>query len=1471
MSRAEDTALGGSPQTAPGRIVAPGLDMDKLDFTGSARMSIPIEVPPGRKGIDPRLALTYDSRRGNGWVGQGWAINIGAIERSTKHGIDYGKNDFVFESEELVPREDWGVNCYGRKIEGEFSRFYFNSSTQGWEVTTKDGIKHYYGSSSFSRQELIIGQIFKWYLDKVEDTNGNYMTVSYTPLHYGEIYVDTIQYTGNQDLAPEYSVHFFWDVRPDQPVQYTYGVPTTMSFRLNTISVSFRGDLVRKYVLEYKNQDEMSPTAQRSVLGSVTQYGSDGVSAFPPISIDYYVDGEGYFSQYEVLPCIVPETRTGENFYNYNMGPLLWARDYDGDGRCDILFRNNDKMGLLSGGLMTLDYLPWSCHTWMPIPNTVSFKQYLWMEDFNGDGKTDSLRLFNNVMARASGESLDVLCNLRWMPHHHDRLGPLLQPGDFNGDGKVDVSFFGGSDELLISWGPDLSDNSYRTGLHIPFTICPLIWPIPNYLFKQDYWYRPGPYYLVADFNGDGKSDILWVRDSQHHVAISWGGTLNTYNCLDWTLPVFNHWTGDFNGDGRADIVFCETGQPLSIVYGGDSSSLNSKSQLTWGLPPFSDMLTGDFNGDGRTDLLFLTGGYVNISYGGNLNSYTQCGIRIPWSSAIGYRLWTGDFNGDGKDDIIFYEPGQPLRISYAPAGIPDLIKQVSNGLGATTTFTYKPSSEWTNHLLPFTLPTLSSVTVSDGNGITSRTDYGYSGGLYDRDDREFRGFEHVISTDSTKTTEKWFHQDRERKGLPYHIVVKDLSGNVYSEILKDYDKSSPYSGVTLVSLRQENEYTWDGTGTCVETSTEYDYDDYGNMKSIKHHGDVSKTGDEKCEETTYEYDTARWVLSLPQTKTVKDADGKPVAKSSFVYYPDGKGNLWKKVDWLDLKKEGEADPETSYTYDPYGNVETIKNPRGYTTTTTYDGLTHTYHETSRNQLGHTATKTYDLRYGKPLTERDQNDNLTAYEYDVFGRLIRVTNPKDTGSTYGTGSYYYLDFGTVGAQRITTYTTEVNGTGQYTWNDVYFDGLGRAIEKRGKGPEGKTIVTETVYDDQGRVCLSSLPYFMGSETPKWTTYYYDPVGRTTDVHTPDNKTISRIYDKFRTVVIDENNHVTVEGKDAYGRLSKKEEYTGEWPSPTLYATTNHTYDALGNLTVVTDTQDNQTIMTYDSLSRKRSMTEPDMGSWKYDYDANGNLEFQTDPRSQTTRFFYDEIGRLDYKDFPNSPDVDFVYDEAFSPHSKGRLTTVIDASGTTRNYYDELGRTTRTDRIVDGTAYSVRTAYDALGRVIGITYPDGEQVSYLYEGGFLKDVPGFVTYEGHNASGQAKRAEYANGVVTEFDYYPENKRLQAIVTSIQEEGHPEYLQKLYYVYDNAGNVKSITDTLNTDMTQVFHYDELNRLDSARSNAYGRIDYCYDDVGNMTYNSQVGFYVYDQKPHAVRRAGQRLYSYDSRGNLACREA
>ncbi|MBI4847635.1 MAG: hypothetical protein HY808_03540, partial [Nitrospirae bacterium] len=844
---------------------------------------------------------------------------------------------------------------------------------------------------------------------------------------------------------------------------------------------------------------------------------------------------------------------------------------------------------------------------------------------------------------------------------------------------------------------------------------------------------------------------------------------------------------------------------------------------------------------------------------------------------------YPGDFNGDGKTDLMRAcdNPASNYLWLTTPT-ISDLLSTIFNGIGGATTLEYTPSSVYANNMLPFITQTVSSVTVNDGNGNSSTTNYTYSGGYYDYAEREYRGFGYVKATAlynpgygvcidnpdyACTSTETWFKQDSIFKGLPYDQIIRDSSGNIYTRTYNTYQSTTPYTGVKFPYLYQKDDYLYDGTSTAKQARSLFTYDAYGNITRRYSYGDLAVTGDERDEYTEYAYDTTNWKVSLPNHSYVNDSSGTTKAQAWFTY--DTKGNLLTKTNWLN----GGINPVTTYTYDAYGNVQTIKDPRNNISTITYDTTTRTYPVTMQNPLGHTIQKSYDYRFGKVLTEIDPNLNQATYQYDVFGRIVKVTNPNDTASTYGTVSYYYQNFGTVGSQRVLTYATEQSGTGNIIWSETYFDGLGRTIKTRTEGPDNKVVAARTIFNNRGLVAQESLPYFENLENARYRTYQYDPIGRiirTDNLY--DGTYATSSYLKGRLTYIDPNFHKKVEEKDIYGRTIKIEEYTGVTPSFTLYATTAYEYDVLGNLKKVTDANNNQSTMTYDSLSRKTSMTDPDMGYWTYQYDANGNLISQTDAKSQTITFTYDALNRITLKDYTAGTDVTYAYDETFSTYPKGRLTTVTDASGTTKFYYDKMGRTTKTIKTVDSVNYTTETTYDALGRTDTIKYPDNMIVKYEYDtGGNLLKVKNnstglvYAAYTNYNALGQIGRTDFGNGVNTIYQYLTQNNRLYSITTSKQSTG----FINLSYAYDNGGNITGITDYLDSTKNRTYGYDALDRLTSATSTSYGgTLTWQYNTIGNMTYNSRYGNYSYNDPAHkhAVTNAGADTYTYDANGNM-----
>jgi hypothetical protein len=63
-----------TPGTVPGEF--------EVTHGGQASYTIPLQLPPGRNGMQPELALTYNSAGGNGYMGMGWGLSgLSAVQR----------------------------------------------------------------------------------------------------------------------------------------------------------------------------------------------------------------------------------------------------------------------------------------------------------------------------------------------------------------------------------------------------------------------------------------------------------------------------------------------------------------------------------------------------------------------------------------------------------------------------------------------------------------------------------------------------------------------------------------------------------------------------------------------------------------------------------------------------------------------------------------------------------------------------------------------------------------------------------------------------------------------------------------------------------------------------------------------------------------------------------------------------------------------------------------------------------------------------------------------------------------------------------------------------------------------------------------------------------------------------------------------------------------------------------------------
>jgi len=272
------------PTSAP---IGAGVKIPLPDLlTGSFSHSVPLTIPPGRKGMQPSLSLNYRSSNSNSWTGLGWSLNPGYIVRSTRLGppsYDDQKDTFYFITDAGTTELVWLIdNLYQAKIESSFAKF-FKESNDSWRVLGKDGSQLFFGQSGESKETSPFGT-FSWYLTKAIDNNNNYIIYTYIK-DLGKSYLSRIDYTGNDatGTSPTNSVELFTESREDILSSYISSAKISTSRRLNRIETRVDTDPVWVYKLDYG----LSPDTNRSLLKSVTQFDAKEEKSFPAQEFEY--------------------------------------------------------------------------------------------------------------------------------------------------------------------------------------------------------------------------------------------------------------------------------------------------------------------------------------------------------------------------------------------------------------------------------------------------------------------------------------------------------------------------------------------------------------------------------------------------------------------------------------------------------------------------------------------------------------------------------------------------------------------------------------------------------------------------------------------------------------------------------------------------------------------------------------------------------------------------------------------------------------------------------------------------------------------------------------------------------------------------------------------------------------------------------------------------------------------------------
>ncbi|HEX2975992.1 MAG TPA: SpvB/TcaC N-terminal domain-containing protein, partial [Bacteroidales bacterium] len=380
---------------------------------GDASITFPFKIPRGRTGLQPQLALIYSSDLGSGWVGYGWDISIPAVSVDPAWGVPRylsGKESetYLFNGSQLTPvahRGDYIDRAPEKRFhsrrESDFSKIIRHGSGPAgywWEITTKDGIRSYYGGTpeggiaenAVSTDQN--GNIGYWALVETRDLHDNFIRYKYDkPSESGqEIYISEISYTGHGTVEGAYKISFLKIYegndyeRKDSRIDARSGYIKRDNKLLRRINITFNNEPVRSYSFHYRNGEFM-----KSLLSDVTEINSAGVE-FYTHSFSYYDDvrsGANYVPYGPDKEKSLPDDNLKEpllnpiNFFFDNVSALGGSASTGLSGGTSL------TVGLLDGNLATKENTAGGNFTYQSSDN----ESFISLIDLNGDGLPDKV------------------------------------------------------------------------------------------------------------------------------------------------------------------------------------------------------------------------------------------------------------------------------------------------------------------------------------------------------------------------------------------------------------------------------------------------------------------------------------------------------------------------------------------------------------------------------------------------------------------------------------------------------------------------------------------------------------------------------------------------------------------------------------------------------------------------------------------------------------------------------------------------------------------------------------------------------------------------------------------------------------------------------------------------------------------------------------------------------------------------
>ena len=1019
--------------------------------------------------------------------------------------------------------------------------------------------------------------------------------------------------------------------------------------------------------------------------------------------------------------------------FNYQV-----AGDFNGDGKGDILAilsNENYYHGFL--------YSPWGGYTGaiMGITNgagDLAKSSYLAAIDFDGDGAHEILSVWGDNSAQQNTriyrwtttpvQGFEII----WSSSGFPTAGHKLYPGDFNGDGKTDLLNRYGD---LGPWNIAYSTGSDFYGL-----------PFSQFNTPVNLGYTPD-ILTVADFNGDGKSDICHGRNIGGNSSVLdlfySRGTLqdfkersfNNTNRLGWSPALIT----DLNGDGRSEVInTTDIFSPIEIYFFDRSGHERSVQKIVNGMGAINQFGYGYMTepavhtrgtnfaypvGDAQLPLELVKESSATNGLGGMngaAHAYGTATLKRTGRGFVGFKqVYTSDpvtnrttVNQYGvQPDYaeLFPESSQLYRsdvpgslisntahtVAFVPLGTPalrrHLIRDVStiayDALAATTSST--ANTAWNNVGL-----VTSSIRNVNGIEITSTTTTYVSAGPSTQQVKP-----QEVSVTSTRasqpavTKSTSFQYSSSTGALEISTAFSGTSGMV-TTTFEYYAAGNVRSRTTWYPLlnasqRPVERFRYDPKYRFVHEATRV-WNDAGNFINV----------------TTYIATDARWGLPIDTYSsdgltTLKNYD--PFGRLVRIDVPHIAGSPRYSVD---LEREwavnGSGEVAVLRTTDPAGPDQEV-----------YSDILGRPVRTQRESFGHETvitTSGYDLRGNvawETTPHKDTESFLTLeHQFDPYNRIVQDANPL-TGSVE-----YQYDYS--GGNLNVTVTNAASGQS----STITTDATGKKVRSTDNGGELKYT-----YDSWGNVTRT---YHDGYMVLRNT---YDEYGRQTELWAPNAGTTKYKCNPFGQLVWQKNanGHEVTLSYDNLGRTIKRVAPEGG---------TSWTYFNNGGRI-----NNNLASVIGPTVQRVYGYTDP--------YNRLKKVSSTIDGQVYTMEYAYDAYDHVTRQTYPSSLQIDSEYD------TDGSLARV--AWG--------------------GTTLFEASVMNGLGQYTAYTMGDGSTLSKEYEHGFLRSVQGGTMQDLHmeydySTGNMISRWDRNKFVRESLEYDDLNRLIGSTVEAVDAGGNP---------------------------------------------------------------------------------------------------